>query len=183
MLVAVVGPSGAGKDTLMAGARARLAGDARFLFVQRSITRPAGAGGEDHAPVTREEFERARAAGAFALWWEAHGLLYGIPRAVEAAMDAGRVAVANLSRGVLDHAAARYALRVLEITAPPELLAARLTARGREGAADRAARAARAMTLPPGVAVTTILNAGTVEQGVAAVLHALNRAAEDAPRS
>ena len=67
MLVAVVGPSGAGKDTLMDGARVRLAGDPRFLFVQRSITRPASAGGEDHLPLTREDFATARDAGAFAL--------------------------------------------------------------------------------------------------------------------
>ena len=183
MLVAVVGPSGAGKDTLMAGARAHLAGDARFLFVRRSITRPAGAGGEDHRSLTREEFTNARDAGAFALWWEAHGLLYGIPRAIEAEMAMGRIAVANLSRGVLDDAGSRYPLRVLEITAPPDVLAARLAARGREHAAERAARAARGMTLPPGTPVTTILNLGTVEDAVAAVLRVLSRAAEDARRS
>lgn len=180
MLVAVVGPSGAGKDTLMDGARAQLAGDARFLFVQRSITRPASAGGEDHQALTRDEFVAARDAGAFALWWEAHGLLYGIPRSIEAAMDAGRVAIANLSRGALQDAAARYPLRVLEITAPPDVLAARLAARGREDAADQAARAARAMTLPPGILVTTILNTGTVADGIAAVVKTLTLAAEAA---
>ena len=98
MLVAVVGPSGAGKDTLLAGARARLAGDARFRFVRRGITRPADPGGEDHDPLTQTAFARLRDAGGFALWWEAHGLLYGIPRDIEADLAAGRVVVANLSR-------------------------------------------------------------------------------------
>lgn len=182
MLVAVVGPSGAGKDTLMTGARARLEGDARFLFVRRAITRPED-GHEAHEVLTRAEFLAARDAGAFAMSWEAHGLLYGIPRAIEAAMERGRVVVANLSRGVLADAAARHPLRVLEITAAPEMRAARLAARGREDEMDAANRVARVMTLPPGLPVTTVLNHGTVEEGVAAVLAMLTRAAEDARRS
>lgn len=180
MLVAVVGPSGAGKDTLMTGARARLAGDPRFVFVRRTITRPRDAGHEAHDAMTPTEFAAARQAGAFALAWDAHGMSYGIPRAIEPAMAAGHVVVANLSRTMLSAAGARYPLRVLEITAPPEVLAARLTARGREDEADRATRAARSMTLPSGIAVTTILNTGSVEDGVAAVLAVLSRAAEDA---
>src|SRR3712207_2085991 len=101
MLVAVVGPSGAGKDTLIAGARARLGPDPRFRFVRRGITRPASAGGEDHEPLDRGTFLRRRDAGGFALWWEAHGLLYGVPRDIEADLAASRCVVANLSRGVL----------------------------------------------------------------------------------
>lgn len=182
MLVAVVGPSGAGKDTLMTGARARLEADPRFVFARRSITRPED-GHEAHDPMTREAFAAARDAGAFALWWDAHGLLYGIPRSIEAAIQAGRVVVANLSRGVLMDAAARFPMRVLEITAAPEHRAARLAARGREDEADAARRVARVMTLPPGLEVTTILNHGSVEDGIAAVVAMLSRAAEDARRS
>ncbi|MDN3565499.1 phosphonate metabolism protein/1,5-bisphosphokinase (PRPP-forming) PhnN [Paeniroseomonas aquatica] len=169
MLVAVVGPSGAGKDTLMAGARAALADDPRFRFVRRAITRPAEAGGEDHRALDRAGFAAERAAGGFALWWEAHGLLYGIP----ADLDARQASIANLSRGVLAEAAARFPLRVLEITAPPEVLAARLAARGREDAADVAARLARQVGLPPGLRVVRVLNDGPVEQGVARVVAAL----------
>jgi ribose 1,5-bisphosphokinase len=164
MLVAVVGPSGAGKDTLMGLARARVAGDARFVFVQRAITRPAEAGGEDHRAVSAPEFAAERAAGGFALWWEAHGLSYGIPRAMEDDLAAGRVVVANLSRGVLAEAA-RYRLRVLVITAPVEVLAARLTARGRETVEDIAARLAREAPLPAGLDVVTVMNDTTPEDG------------------
>ncbi|WP_244406941.1 phosphonate metabolism protein/1,5-bisphosphokinase (PRPP-forming) PhnN [Roseomonas fluvialis] len=182
MLLAVVGPSGAGKDTLMGAARARLAGDARFVFVRRAITRPAGAGGEDHRALSAPEFAAERAAGGFALWWEAHGLSYGIPRSIEDQMAAGRVVVANLSRGVLAEAAARYPLRVLVITAPIAVLAARLAARGREDAADIAARLARESALPPGLDVVTVMNDATPEEGAARVVAQLTRAAEDARR-
>jgi ribose 1,5-bisphosphokinase len=173
LLMPVVGPSGAGKDTLMAAARARLAGDPRFVFARRTITRPAEAGGEDHDPIDEAGFAAALARGDFALHWRAHGLAYGIPRRIEAELAAGRVVMANLSRGVLAEAAARYPVRVLMITAPPEVLAARLAARGRETAADIAARLAREVTLPDGIAVTTVVNDGTLEEGVGRVLAAM----------
>lgn len=181
MLVAVVGASGAGKDTLMAGARAALAADARFRWVRRAITRPAEAGGEDHLPLTEAGFAAMRDGGGFALWWAAHGLLYGIPRDIEADMATGRVAVANISRAVLGEAA-RFPLRVLEITAPVAIRAARLAARGREDAADIAARLAREAALPEGLDVETVSNDADVATGVTRVVAALSRAAEDARR-
>jgi phosphonate metabolism protein PhnN/1,5-bisphosphokinase (PRPP-forming) len=172
VLIGVVGPSGAGKDTLLAGARAVLAEDPRIRFLRRAITRPAEAGGEDHLPMTRDAFLAAREAGAFALWWEAHGLLYGITAEVADHVRAG-VAVANLSRAVLEDAAARFPLTVLEITAPAEVLAARLAARGREDAADVAQRLARRVALPAGLALRRVVNDGTVEEGVAQIVAAL----------
>ena len=179
MLVGVVGPSGAGKDTLMSGARAVLAGDARFRFVRRGITRPAGSGGEEHEALSEAQFASRRDAGGFALWWGAHGLSYGIPRDIEADLARGRVVVANLSRGALAEAATRYSLRVLEITAPVALRAERLAARGREKVADIAARLAREAPLPPGLDVEVVSNDGAREVGVARVLQALSRAASD----
>jgi phosphonate metabolism protein PhnN/1,5-bisphosphokinase (PRPP-forming) len=176
ILVLVVGPSGAGKDTLMEGARAALVGDSRFVFVRREITRPAGAGGEDHVVVTADEFAARR--DHYALSWEAHGLGYGIPCDIAAELEAGRIVIANVSRTVIPRAAARFPVLVMEITASPAVLAARLAARGREGAADQADRLARRVGLPEGVASVQIVNDTSVEAGVAAVLAALSRAAE-----
>ena len=180
MLVVVVGPSGAGKDTLMALARTALAGDDRFVFARREITRPQDAGGEEHIAVTPEEFAARRAAGAYALSWEAHGLGYGIPAATIAP---GRVTIANISRARIAEAAQKFATMVLEITAPPAVLAARLAARGRETGEDIAARLARDVPLPHGVPVIRVMNDRSAEQGAAEVLAALSRAAESAGRS
>ena len=180
MLIAVVGPSGAGKDTLMAGARAALAHDTRFRFVRRAITRPAEAGGEAHEALSEADFDARRVAAGFAFAWEAHGLRYGIPRDIEEDLAARRVVIANLSRAVLLEAGGRYRLRVLNITAPIEVLAARLAARGRETAADIATRLARDVALPTGLDIETVMNDADVTSGVARVLAALNRAASDA---
>ncbi|MDR3539012.1 MAG: phosphonate metabolism protein/1,5-bisphosphokinase (PRPP-forming) PhnN [Acetobacteraceae bacterium] len=169
MLVLVVGPSGAGKDTLLAAARRGLAGDPRVRFVRRTITRPAEAGGEDHDAVTDAEF----AARDHALQWAAHGLRYGIPADIGRDLDRGMTVVANVSRMVIADAASRFAIRVVEVTAPPHVLAARLAARGREDADDVARRLTRIVSLPEGVDVRRVVNDGTLEDGVARFLAAL----------
>ena len=163
MLIGVVGASGVGKDTVLEGLRAALAGDARFVFTRRAITRPAGAGGETHEALTEAEF----ASRDFALQWQAHGLRYGIPRGIEAELAAGRVVLANLSRTVVAQAATRYPFAVLEIAAAPALRAARLAARGREAAADIAARLSREAPLPTGLRLLRVVNDTTPDAAIA----------------
>jgi ribose 1,5-bisphosphokinase len=175
MLICVVGPSGAGKDTLLDAARQALADDRRFRFVRRVITRPAEAGGEAHEAVTEAEF----AQRDFALQWRAHGLSYGIPAA---AINDVAIAVASVSRTVIADAASQFAVRVIEVTAPPEILATRLASRRRESPADIAERLARTVPLPPNIAVDTVVNDGSLELGVTRFLDALNRAVSDVPR-
>jgi len=176
MLILVVGPSGAGKDTVLDAARTALASDPRIRFVRRTITRPADAGGEAHDAVTEAEFDRRD----FALQWTAHGLRYGIPADIAADIDRGIVVVANVSRGVIQHAASLFPTRVIEITAPPEILAQRLAGRGRESAADIAARLARDVALPHGVAHETVVNDTTPEAATTRFLAAITRAMADA---
>jgi ribose 1,5-bisphosphokinase len=173
MLVLVVGPSGAGKDALLKAAREVFRGDARIGFARRVITRPADPHGEDHEPVTEDDF----AAREFALSWSAHGLRYGIPKS---ALDAP-VVVANVSRGVIAEAATRHDVRVIEVTAPPEVLAARLAARGRESAGDVARRLARTATIPGGVAATIVLNDGSLAQGIERFVAAIREVLREGP--
>jgi ribose 1,5-bisphosphokinase len=176
MLVLVVGPSGAGKDTMLDAAREALAADARFRFVRRVITRPAEAGGEAHEAVTDAEF----AARDFALQWQAHGLRYGIPIDITHDLAQRRVVVANVSRTIIADAAQRFKLRVIEVTAPPEVLAQRLASRGRELAADVAERLSRSVALPPAVVVERVVNDATPREGAERFIAALSRAAGSA---
>lgn len=139
---------------------------------RRVITRPSDAGGEEFEGVTETDFATRVAAGGFALNWRAHGLGYGIPLAE---LAGGGTVLFNASRAVLAEAQSRFpGLVVLLVTAPPEVLSARLAARGREGAEDRAARLARAgFALPPGVVARQVMNDSTAEQGLARFLAAL----------
>jgi ribose 1,5-bisphosphokinase len=142
-VVLVVGPSGAGKDALLGEAARRLGGDPRFLFPRRVVTREANAA-EDHDTLTPAAFAAGLQRGAFALHWDAHGLSYGIPVEIDAAVRAGRSVVFNASRRVVSVARARYAnSAVVLIDAPFQLRARRLATRDRERARDVDARLQR----------------------------------------
>lgn len=169
-IIAVVGPSGVGKDSVMQALADR---DPGFRIQRRVITRPEDAGGEAFTGVTPEEFARMAAAGNFALHWQAHGLSYGIPVEVYDLRRSARAVLVNLSRGVLRAAQDRFGdLIVLSLTAAPEVLADRLAARGREDAAERARRLDRAgAPLPAGLRrVIEVDNSGPLEATVETVL-------------
>jgi ribose 1,5-bisphosphokinase len=143
-LVVVVGPSGAGKDTLIALARTLCRDDPRIVFPRRIVTRQPSAA-EDHDSIAPGAFDAAMRQGAFAFCWEAHGLKYALPVAIDAELARGNRVVCNVSRGIVGALRARYAhVTAVLVTAPKEVLAARLGARGREGGGDVTERIERA---------------------------------------
>jgi phosphonate metabolism protein PhnN/1,5-bisphosphokinase (PRPP-forming) len=173
-LFLVVGPSGSGKDTLIAAAEAEFAAGGRYLFARRVVTRPADAGGEAHEAVSADEFSALSAERAFALEWSAHGLRYGIRAEIAEALAAGRHVVANVSRTIVQEARARFApLAVVWVSAAPAVLAQRLAARRREDPADIALRLARGGALPPEGDIRAVDNSGELGPAVAAFLAAL----------
>lgn len=164
-LVLVVGPSGAGKDTLLAAAQKLLAADRRILFARRAITRPASAS-EDNEMVTPAQFESAVAAGRYALWWRAHDQGYGIARAIDDEIRSGGVVVVNASRTIIADARQRYQnAAVILITAPAEVLAERLAARGRDSDGNLGDRLKRSTLATGGEPELVISNVGTVDEG------------------
>lgn len=144
MMIAVVGASGVGKDSLINLARAHYRDHTRIGFVQRTITRPVDGETEDHDPASLEQFQWMESQGRFAVTWGAHGLRYGIPAATLDDVRAGRILIANGSRAALDDFRAAYPdLGVIEITARPDVIAERLAQRGRESADEIALRLKR----------------------------------------
>lgn len=179
-LVAIVGPSGAGKDTLLAGAVAQRPA---LVLARRVITRPEEAGGEPFEGVSLVEFEARKARGAFALHWVAHGLSYGIPATIRTEMTAGRTVLFNGSRAVLPRAQSLFPeLAVVLVTAERAALRARIMARGRESGVDLDRRLARAdFALPDGIMPEVVDNSGPVAESVQALVAVLDRLA-GAPR-
>jgi ribose 1,5-bisphosphokinase len=144
----VIGASGSGKDSLMAWARAQLAGHPGIVFTHRYITRPAAAGGENHVALTEAEFDARLAGGLFAMHWTSHGLRYGIGNEINLWLAKGLTVVLNGSREYLGGAAAIYPeLIPVHIEVAPDVLRQRLLARGRETPAQVEQRIERTAAL------------------------------------
>jgi len=176
-LVYVMGPSGAGKDSVLGHARTLLPPGAPVAFAHRYITRPADTGGENHVALTRAEFAMHRAYGLFAYHWNAHGNDYGVGREIHDWRAAGLTVVVSGSRdpflrtGGLDSQA-----RPVLITAPVERLRQRLEGRGRESAIEAAERLERADAYElDDPRLVTIVNDGTLDQAATAFVRLLAR--------
>ncbi len=127
----MVGPSGAGKDTLLGLAKAACAEDSGIVYPRRVITREASSS-EDNEEVSAGTFEAALARNEYAMHWDAHGHRYALSRAIDDDIRAGRTVVANVSRTVISAMRRAYAnVTVVSITAPTNVLAERLAMRGR----------------------------------------------------
>ncbi|CAD5286326.1 putative Ribose 1,5-bisphosphate phosphokinase PhnN / thymidine phosphorylase [Bosea sp. 62] len=175
----IVGPSGAGKDSLIDGARALLEPTGRYVFARRVVTRPAGSPGEDHEAATDEAFDAREAKGDFLITWGAHGLRYGLPAELKRLVEAGRNVIANGSRATIAALAGRLPrFVVVEVTAPPEVLAARIAGRGRESGEAIEKRLSRTVEpRPEGIRAATICNDQSVEIGIERFIAAVEAAA------
>lgn len=165
-LIYVVGPSGAGKDSVLEYARTHLPADAGVIFARRFITRLPAATGEQHIPVSADQFERIAENRGLALQWGANGLRYGIGGEIRRWMNLGFHVVVNGSRAYLPAAAEKFPdLVVINITAPIDTIRTRLRLRERETAAEVEQRILRAesLALPSGPNVETIVNDGALE--------------------
>ena len=159
----MVGPSGAGKDTLLGLAKIACAGDRNVVFPRRVVTREASQA-EDNEQLSPEAFRQAVARGEFAMHWEAHGHQYGLSRAIEDDVCEGRTVVVNVSRTVVDALRRAYAdVVVIGVTAPPEVLAERLASRARDSDGRIEQRLGRAVDEATAGVDVAILNVGDAE--------------------
>jgi ribose 1,5-bisphosphokinase len=161
-LILVVGPSGAGKDTLLGLAKAACAEDTGIVYPRRVITREASSS-EDNEEVSAGTFEAALARNEYAMHWDAHGHRYALSRAIDDDIRAGRTVVVNVSRTVISAMRRAYAnVTVVSITAPQNVLAERLAMRGRtsDGSIEhRLHRAVDEATAAPDVTINNTSSA------------------------
>jgi ribose 1,5-bisphosphokinase len=162
-LVLVVGPSGAGKDTLLGLAKAACADDVNVVFPRRVITREASAS-EENQEVSIGTFQEALARGDYAMHWEAHGHCYALPRTIDDEIRIGRTIVANVSRTVIGAMRRAYAdVVVVLITAPPNVLAERIAMRERSSDGTVENRLRRTVEDDSAAPDVTIVNTGSAE--------------------
>lgn len=164
-LIAVVGPSGVGKDSVMEGLHGAIPD---LHLVRRVITRAPDLGAEDYDAVSVLQFEALVKNGAFIAHWGAHGLHYGVPITVKYQLCKGTDCLVNFSRKALAQAAGIFpSLVVLNITAKPETLAHRLAARARETEEEISKRLAQAdKPLPAELKVINLANDGPLYQTI-----------------
>jgi ribose 1,5-bisphosphokinase len=181
-LVYVIGPSGAGKDSLLAWLIDHwpMAEGTSTLpplhLARRTITRAPSPSGEQHESVDEACFAQLLADGALAMDWAAHGLHYGIRATELAPLSAGACVLVNGSRAALRRVTQRFPdVAVLHITASAPTLQARLLSRQRESGNDVQRRMARTVSLA-GVARhrwAEVRNDGAFDTACAQVLAAM----------
>ena len=170
----VVGPSGAGKDSLLSGVQPLLP-QGQFIFARRVITREAVAHTEDHDSCSEAEFLAREKNGDFLITWQAHGLMYGLPASLLDAIASGMHVIANGSRNMIEPLQRKVpSLKVIEVNAPLEVLRARLSARSRESPEEIERRLQRAsLALPSGVPSVRVMNDLNLDIGVSRLKAAL----------
>lgn len=177
--VYVCGPSGAGKDSVIAHARGRLAARDDVLFARRLITRPPHPG-SDHEPIDEAAFLQLLRAGALAMHWHAHGTRYGVAACYAADVCAGRTVVVNGSRAHLHQI--RNELRArgehvcsVQIVASSASIAARLQRRAREDADAIRNRLLRSERFPHVATDAVIVNEGELSQAGSRLIEFVER--------
>jgi len=181
-LIYVIGPSGAGKDSLLNGLRQDFAAMTQpppFYFAQRTITRNHDQSNEDHEATDASNFDLLVNSNAFALNWFANGLHYGVRHQELAPMSEGVWVIVNGSRAYLEEAKRRFpGLTVLHITAPIDVLRDRLISRGRENRQAIEDRLSRLQSYTPDPQDLCVSNSGNLSDSLAVLKNLLQRRTE-----
>ncbi len=147
-----------------------------LYFAKRTITRSHDQSNEDHEAVDTSRFESLVSSDAFAMHWFANGLHYGVRHQELAPMSEGTWVMVNGSRAYLEEAKRRFpGLTVLLITAPIEVLRARLLSRGRENEQAIEARLSRSQDVALGPQDLCVSNGGSLADSVATLKNLLQQ--------
>lgn len=169
----LIGASGSGKDSLLAGCRERLPAHLRCCVAHRYITRAANVGGENHIHLSEEEFHIRQELGLFSMNWSSHGYHYGIGSEINTWLDSGANVLINGSREYLPQALELYdELVPVLVDVDSSQLRQRLINRGRESNLEIEARLKRHQQMVSEMPAGTlrVANNGALEEGVQALL-------------
>ena len=157
ILFVLVGPSAAGKNTLMRRVQAQFEDLHQLATMTTRSMRPGEQQGREHWFVSHPEFEALISQDALFEWQRVHqDDLYGMPRkTVDEAINAGRDLIADidfLGAGKIQEAYAEHAVIIFVTPSRLEILADRLELRGKiapEEVTNRLERARFEMTFAP----------------------------------
>lgn len=173
-LIYVIGPSGAGKDSVVHTLRERWSLHLPVHWARRTITRAVQPGGEPHESVTPTDFTQLLESGALAMHWQGNGLRYGVRRSELAPLEQGHCVLVTGSRA---HAPVVQrvwpACTLVHISAPSDVLRQRLTARGREDQQAIASRLGRDVEQDWPAETIRIVNDSTLTAAVETLHRAL----------
>ena len=176
-LIYVMGPSGAGKDSLLDWLKKKLPPQSPIRFAKRTIDRPLQAQGEQHESVDSATFERLQQEQSFAMHWLANGRQYGVRHSELEPLQQQQWLLVNGSRAHLPEALRQFkGLSVLHISASADILRARLLARQRETPEAVEARVQRAVafSVPTSCRCVRILNDNSLDDAGAVLMKALS---------
>jgi ribose 1,5-bisphosphokinase len=166
-LIYVIGPSGAGKDSVLQGVRDTWANLPTAHWARRTITRAVQPGGEAHESVTQQAFDTLSQDGAFAMSWQANGLSYGIRKEELKPLFAGHCVFVNGSRAYLSQVLLQWpASTVVQISASADVLLQRLNSRNRESAQAVSERMNRRIANDLPLDAISIVNDGALQEAV-----------------
>ncbi len=169
-LIAIVGPSGSGKDTLMSELKNRV----KAHFPRRFITRQPFPNDERYMHVTQDEFLKLLENNQLAFHWSAHGLNYGIPKNIDQFLSDGADVIFNCSRAALNNISQNCNnLEIILVAVSPNILRNRLILRGRESIEEINLRMSRKIVPMPERAIT-IDNSKSIEEGLNNLITAIN---------
>lgn len=173
-MVVVVGPSGAGKDTILRESRSRLHAIENIGFVKRVVTRVCDPKREDHHSASVDAFLEMSANGEFAVEWQAHSLYYGIPVDTAKRVASGEILIVNGSRSALPDFRGSYTrCKVIWITASTAVLAERLSQRTTEDPATIRGRLARSVPHAAQLDDLVIDNNGSLQSSIDMFVNAI----------
>ena len=144
-LVAFVGPSGSGKDTLMVKVRDLLLSSGIDIhIVQRMITRKPDST-EGFLTLSADDFIKKIENKHFVLHWDIYGNKYGIPHEeIDPYLESGYIVLVNLSRTALTKLKQIYPkAKIVVIHVSKELAAERIKIRKRDTGKNLEARISR----------------------------------------